>query len=187
MQGTADRIQAAALAVFVANGYSATSMAQIRERAGVSNGSLFHFFPRKVDLAAGVLTDGMRDCQEAVLTALDATTGAVGVRAGVHALLDWVSGQAEMARFVFADAPDEVLLAAEPVFGAHNRRYVHDVAAWLAARDLLRGRPFEVVHALWFGPSMELGRTWLRGRSRIAPTAAAEELAAAAWRAVNGR
>ena len=187
MQGTADRIRAAALAVFVTNGYAATSMTQIRQHAAVSNGSLFHFFPRKADLAAGVLTEGMRHCQEAVLTALDATTGADGVRAAVRALLGWVSGDAEMARFVFADAPDEVLLAAEPAFGAHNRRYVQDITAWLAGQDLLRGRPFEVVHALWFGPSMELGRHWLRGRSRITPTAAAAELSAAAWRAVDGQ
>lgn len=186
MQETAERIRAAALAVFVANGYSATSMAQIRQHAAVSNGSLFHFFPRKAELAAGVLIDGMRHCQESVLTALDATTGADGVRGGVGALLGWVSDHAEMARFVFADAPDEVLLAAEPSFGAHNRRYVQDVAAWLADQDLLRGRPFEVVHALWFGPSMEMGRHWLRGRGRIEPSAAAEELSAAAWRAVAG-
>jgi AcrR family transcriptional regulator len=187
MQETADRIRQAALAVFIANGYVATSMAQIRQRAAVSNGSLFHFFPRKADLAAGVLIDGMRDCQESVLTALDATTGADGVRAGVAALLGWVSGHAEMARFVFADAPDEVLLAAEPVFGISNRRYVRDITAWLAGQDLLRDRPFEVVHALWFGPSMEVGRHWLRGRGRITPTAVAEELSAAAWRAVGGR
>jgi AcrR family transcriptional regulator len=187
MQEAADRIRQAALAVFVTNGYAATSMAQIRQRAAVSNGSLFHYFPRKADLAAGVLIDGMRDCQESVLTALDATTGAEGVRAGVDALLDWVSGHAEMARFVFADAPDEVLLAAEPVFGVHNRRYVQDIAAWLADQDLLRDRPFEVVHALWFGPSMEVSRHWLRGRGRITPTAVTEELSAAAWRAVDGR
>jgi AcrR family transcriptional regulator len=186
MQGTVERIRAAALAEFVTNGYTATSMARIRRHAAVSNGSLFHFFPRKADLAAGVLTEGMWHCQDAVLAALD-TTPAEGVRAGVRELLAWVSGHAGMARFVFADAPDEVLLAAEPVLTAHNRRYVHDIAAWLADRDLVRGRPFEVVHALWFGPSMELCRHWVRGRSRITPTNAAEELSAAAWRAVDGR
>jgi hypothetical protein len=92
-----------------------------------------------------------------------------------------------MARFVFTDAPDDVLLAAEPTLAAHNRRYVHHIATWLSDRDLLRDRPFEVVHALWFGPSMELCRHWVRGRSRITPTNAAEELSAAAWRAVDGR
>ena len=186
MRGTADRIRAAALAEFVTNGYAATSMARIRSHAAVSNGSLFHFFPRKTDLAAGVLTEGMRDCQNAVLDALS-TTAEQGVRIGVRALLTWVSSHTEMARFVFADAPDEVLLAAEPALAAHNRRYVRHIAAWLTDRDLLRGRPFEVVHALWFGPSMELSRHWVRGRSRITLTDAAEELSAAAWRAVDRR
>jgi len=78
MQGTVDRIRAAALTVFVTNGYTATSMAQIRTHAAVSNGSLFHLFPRKADLAAGVLTQGMRDCQDAVLAALDTPTAGEG-------------------------------------------------------------------------------------------------------------
>jgi hypothetical protein len=108
-------------------------------------------------------------------------------RPRVRALLAWVNRHAEMARFVFTDAPDDVLLAAEPTLAAHNRRYVHHIATWLSDRDLLRDRPFEVVHALWFGPSMELCRHWVRGRSRITPTNAAEELSAAAWRAVDGR
>jgi AcrR family transcriptional regulator len=34
MQGTVDRIRAAALTVFVTNGYTATSMAQIRTLRG---------------------------------------------------------------------------------------------------------------------------------------------------------
>jgi AcrR family transcriptional regulator len=106
------------------------SMARIRSHAAVSNGSLFHFFPRKADLAAGVLVEGMRDCQDAVLAALD-TTAEHGVRVGVRALLAWVDKHAEMARFVFTDAPDDVLLAAEPTLAAHNRRYVHHIAAWL--------------------------------------------------------
>jgi len=186
MQGTGDRIRAAALAEFVTNGYTGTSMARIRNHAAVSNGSLFHFFPRKADLAACVLTEGMRDCQDAVLAALD-TTAEQGVRGGVRALLAWVSSHAEMARFVFTDAPDEVLLAAEPALAAHNRRYVHHIAAWLTDRDLLRDRPFEIVHALWFGPSMELCRHWVRGRSRTTPTNAADELCAAAWRTVDRR
>ena len=186
MQGTADRIRAAALAEFVTNGYAATSMARIRSHAAVSNGSLFHFFPRKADLAAGVLTEGMRDCQDAVLAALD-TTPEQGVRARGPRPARLGQRHAEMARFVFTDAPDEVLLAAEPTLAAHNRRYVHHIATWLADRDLLRDRPFEVVHALWFGASMELCRHWVRGRSRITPTNAAEELSAAAWRAVDGR
>ena len=188
MQGTEDRIRAAALAEFVTNGYAATSMARIRSHAAVSNGSLFHFFPRKADLAAGVLVEGMRDCQDAVLAALD-TTAEHGVRGGVRALLAWGQQARRDGTVRIHRCPRRRLArcraharGTQPTLRAPHR----DLAerSGFAARQT---RPFEVVHALWFGPSMELCRHWVRGRSRITPTNAAEELSAAAWRAVDGR
>jgi AcrR family transcriptional regulator len=187
MPATVDRILEAALDVFVTHGYIAGSMAQIRERAGVSNGSLFHFFPRKADLAAGVLSCGMREFQAALLAALPGATAADGVRNAVRASLAWITQHPDLARFLFTDVPDEVLLAAEPQFGAENRRYVEIVTAWLAEKDLLRGRRFDLVHALWLGPTMEFSRHWLRGRGRTEPEAAAAELASAAWSALRSR
>lgn len=187
MSDTAARIRQAAHDEFAVAGYTGASMARIRERAEVSNGSLFHFFPRKADLAAAVLNDGMRQCRHGVLTALESAPGAAaGVHAAVHVHLRWVAEQPDLARFLFADVPDAVLLAAEPDFGAQNGDYVERVTAWLDERGLRRGRPFEVVHAVWLGPAMEWTRTWLRGRSRIHPSAVSEELAEAAWRAVGG-
>jgi hypothetical protein len=49
----------------------------------------------------------------------------------------------------------------------------------------LRQLPPEVLTALWIGPSQELARHWLSGRTRISPTTAAPELAPAAWRSLS--
>src|SRR3954469_131177 len=67
MEGTADRVLAAALPLFVTPGYAGASLEKVRRDAGVSNGSLYHHFPRRADLAAHLLNEGMRQCQDAVL------------------------------------------------------------------------------------------------------------------------
>ena len=188
---TVDRIIEAALPVFVVQGYAGASMEQVRRDAGVSNGSLYHHFPRRADLAARLLVDGMSRCQHEVLRTLT-TAGSPeeSVRAVVWAQLEWVEAQADLARLLYGDLPDEVLLAAEPTFGEQNRRYVEVVGGWLrvhAEQGALVRRPFGVAHALWLGPAQEFARHWLRGRSKLRPTDAAPDLADGAWRALAVR
>ena len=50
-----DRIVAAALGLFCARGYAAVGTQEICDRAGVLKGTLYHFFPAKVDVAIAAL------------------------------------------------------------------------------------------------------------------------------------
>jgi AcrR family transcriptional regulator len=188
---TVQRILAAALPLFVAHGYAGASLEQVRRDAGVSNGSLYHHFPRRADLAARLFTEGMRGCQQVILQAVTADEPAERVvRAVVTELLGWVEAHTDVARWVFSDLPDEVLLAAEPELSQTSRGYAVVVGDWLA-RQSRRGAviegSFAVRHALWLGPAQEFARHGLRGRSRQRPTEAATDLAEGAWRALAAR
>src|SRR3954467_337717 len=136
---TPERIVTAALPLFVAHGYAGASLEQVRRDARVSNGSLYHHFPRRADLAAHLLNDGMRQCQDAVLDVV-AGGGPAGqvVRAVVAEQLRWVERHADLARWILSDLPDEVLLAAEPDLGDDARRYAVAVGDWLGGPN--RGR-----------------------------------------------
>lgn len=188
---TVDRIADAALRLFTVHGLAGVSMEQVRRAAGVSNGSLYHHFPSRADLAARLLVDGMGQARQVVLGALADVGGAEeGVRAVVAAQLVWVEEHAEWARLLLGDLPDVVLLAAEPSFSVQNREYVDVVGAWLkvqAERGALVDRPFEIAHALWLGPGQDFVRHWLSGRSRLRPSQVAGDLADGAWRALAGR
>jgi AcrR family transcriptional regulator len=185
---TVQRILAAALPLFLTHGYAGASLEQVRRDAGVSNGSLYHHFPRRADLAARLFNEGMRDCQQVVLRAVTADGPAERVvRAVVTELLGWVEEHADVARWIFSDLPDEVLLAAEPELGRTSRDYAVVVGDWLARQSRLGAvieGSFAVRHALWLGPAQEFARHWLRGRSRQRPTEAATDLAEGAWRAL---
>ncbi len=212
---TADRIAQAGLRLYTVHGYAGASMEQVRREAGVSNGSLYHHFGSRADLAARLLVEGMARSQQVVLdvltgssdaepsvrgvvrsqqVVLDVLTGSSdaepSVRGVVRAQLGWVEDHAELARLLYGDLPDEVLLAAEPLFGQQNRHYVDVVGGWLqsqAEQGTLARRPFGVSHALWLGPGQEFARHWLRGRSKLAPTDVAVDLADGAWRALAAR
>src|SRR5262245_51090502 len=58
-------------------GYAATSPRAILARAGVGQGSMYHHFSGKEDLAARALTDTARQLMEAAAGALDADGSAV--------------------------------------------------------------------------------------------------------------
>jgi AcrR family transcriptional regulator len=183
------RIEDAAVGLFVAEGYAATSMERVRRAAGVSNGSLYHFFPRKADLAAGLIVDGLGSYQAACLTELRRhREPPAGITALVRAHLGWIERHADLARFLFTEAPDEVVLAAEPALGNQNRAFVAELRAWLephqVAGTVLEG-PWDVLHAIWVGPAQELSRQWLRGRGRTRPSRAAAALGAAAATALT--
>jgi TetR/AcrR family transcriptional repressor of nem operon len=52
---TRNRVVLSALQLFAAKGYGSTSVADVRQAAGIHSGSLYHFFPGKQDLLLAVL------------------------------------------------------------------------------------------------------------------------------------
>lgn len=54
-EGSRDRIVAAALGLFCARGYAAVGTQEICDKAGVLKGTLYHFFPAKIDVAIAAL------------------------------------------------------------------------------------------------------------------------------------
>lgn len=163
-------------------------MEQVRRTADVSNGSLYHLFPNKAALAARLYCDGMLQCQDGIVGALEAATSAgAGVRAAVTFQALWVDQHVQLARLVYADMPDDVLVAAASTLDAPSRQYVRVVERWLRSHvddGALADRPFVVLHALWLGPAQEFCRHWLRGRGRLRPRHVADQLAEGAWRAL---
>lgn len=186
---TADRIAEVALRLFTVHGYASVAMDEIRRQAGVSNGSLYHHYGSRAELAARLLVDGMVQCCEKIVNVLgQACDAEQGVRQVVHEHLSWVHEHSELARLLYGELPDDVLLAAEPAFSRHNRDYVAVVGEWLARQTdhgRIVERPFELTHALWLGPAQEFTRHWLRGRTAMTPAAAAAALADGAWRALS--
>lgn len=182
--GARERLLDAALRRFTADGTMAAKLEDIRLDAGVSVGALYHHFPDKRALAGALFAQVTGDFQDSFLADLRGHPSAEqGVTGGVRHYLRWVSANRAAAAFLLAGRPAE-----DAALRERNREFFAGAMAWWQTHvhyGVLRELPFDVVHALWLGPSHEYTRHWIAGRARRVPTAVANSLADAAWRALK--
>jgi AcrR family transcriptional regulator len=163
-------------------------MDEIRRRAGVSNGSLFHHFPDRASLAAALYLGALDQYQVAIRAALARAGDAeAGVRALVGGHLRWVEAHPAAARWL-ADMRGAAAGPAAAAVAERNRSIFAELRVWRdghVAAGALRSLSLEVLVAVVIGPAQEVTHQWLRdpqpGRLRRLAT----PLADAAWRAVR--
>lgn len=181
----------AALSTFVEMGFERATTADIRARAGVSNGALFHHFPSKDAIAEALYLRGIASYQDGLVAALarggeDNARETVG--AAVHHHLAWVERNRALATFMYERGrPDW-----QPTHGEGVRKlnraaaaHVRDWIAPLAAKGVLRDLPLPVLAACVVGPAHFVARRWLSGMITARPTSFADALAEAAWAALS--
>ena len=188
LEGRRTEIMDAALAEFNRHGVAGAAIDEIRRRSGASIGSIYHHFGGKLELAGTLYLEGMASYQEGFVAELGRAAGTrQGIEGVVHHHLSWVAEHRELARFLFLRGDAPRTRSGERPLNQLNRRFFAQVKAWTAPRlaaGELRNFELEVMSALWIGPSQELARLWLEGRSRISPIDAAPQLAEAAWRSL---
>jgi AcrR family transcriptional regulator len=175
----------AALECFSTLGYDQTSIADIRERAGASTGSIYHHFGSKEQIAAALYVSGVRQTQAAGLEALLRTrTGRTGVAALVGAYVDWVVAHPELARFLFAMRHAPFVETEDATIDDLNRDMHVRAATWFAARieagELPDLEP-SLRSALVFGPCRVWAGSWLRGTTQVSPEQAKRAIGAATF------
>lgn len=91
----------AAAELFAENGIDATPTAQIAARAGVANGTLFHYFMTKDDLITALYSVSKKDILGAVLADLDEKQPFFVILHGMReALINWTLANPNTARFL---------------------------------------------------------------------------------------
>ena len=74
--GAREDLLAAGLAVFDRDGFDGATVAAIRTRARASNGSFFHFFASKKQLAGTLFLEVLQRYHAAILAAIDTSISA---------------------------------------------------------------------------------------------------------------
>jgi AcrR family transcriptional regulator len=174
-----ERLLQAALERFDQDGALGATLDDIRRKAGVSVGAMYHHFTDKTGLAAALYVQLTGEFQAGFLNELRAHPNAEdGVKAGVRFYLRWVSANRAAAAFLLGERPEDAALTAQ------NRRFYSEAMAWWNTHvhyGVLRSLPFDLIHALWLGPAHEYTRHWMAGRSKRVPISIAGILADAAW------
>lgn len=172
---TRQRILEEATRQLPAKGYTAFTIAGVRDALGLSSGSMFHAFASKPALVGEVYVQGMRAYQDVAIAAITSVDDpSLAIRAWIEAHLSWVTAHRELARFLFATPPDEVVAAsAEGLADANAAFYaaVDDLFASAVDAGLMAPAPPGVGHSLVMGPTQEYCRRWTRGAADVDPVA----------------
>src|SRR5260370_21501597 len=179
---------AAGLAGFARDGFEGATVAAIRTRARASNGSFFHFFGSKKELAGTLFLEILQRYHGAVLAAIGENLGArEGVARLIRAHLDWVVNNRREARYLFEISRSEWSEEIRVAQRAQNSRLADGVERWRAPL-IARGELLPMSPVLFFsqivGPAPIFCSACLAGRERADPRVQTEILIACAIRAV---
>lgn len=180
-----EQILKAALPLFLAKGYSGTTIADIRQASGATTGSLYHFFAGKPGIAIALWREANAEWSQRNDAAGPSPTPEDSLKASVRGLLHWAL--ANRALFLFYEdlrirAHSDPDLA--PITGDIDQAHSRAAALyreWIA-RGAVRDLPWPVASALMVGPSYDYLRKCRDGDDTAR---AIDLLAEAAWQAVR--
>src|SRR5258705_13051432 len=118
----------AGLAVFDRDGFEGATVAAIRTRARASNGSFFHFFGSKKELAGTLFLEILQRYHAGIVAAIEPSCGArEGIARLVRAHLDWVVNNRREPRFRFEISRAEWTEEVRSAQRAENSRHAQGV------------------------------------------------------------
>jgi len=185
-----DTILGAAEKLFAERGYDAVSTAEVCRVAGVSNGSMFHFFPSKAALFGSLYIRALRSYQNAILRALERSSSAqAGIRSTVLSHARWVVSNPELAKLLHEQRHADPGRSVQDEIRALNYAKATRISDWLephvSAGDI-REMELAVFVSLVFGPVYLLTLDTIRKEDHRRLQSAARILADAAWASVSG-
>jgi AcrR family transcriptional regulator len=175
--------------VFDRDGFEGATVAAIRARARASNGSFFHFFESKRELAGTLFLEILQRYHAAMLAALDPSpSGRDGIGRLIRTHLDWVVNRRREARYLFEISRNEWSEAVRDVQRAQNASLADGIERWRAPL-VARGELLAMTPALFLSQIIGLAqifcRAYLAGRDRSDPRLQADTLVACAIRALT--
>lgn len=186
--GVREDLLAAGLAVFDRDGFDGATVAAIRTRARASNGSFFHFFASKKQLAGTLFLEVLQRYHAAILAAIDTSIPAEeGIGRLIRAHLDWVANNRREARYLFEISRSEWGETVREAQRSQNARLAQAIELWrapLIARGELLPMTSQLFLSQIIGPAQIFCRAWLSGRDRGDPRLQADTLIACAVRAL---
>lgn len=187
----AEKVLETALRLFTLQGYSATTIEDIKLQSEVSVGVIYHHFGNKEGIAGALYAESLHDFQRGLVRAIDLRNPDAerAVRAGVVHYLAWTDENRDRAGLMLRRREIEITARREEI-ARLNRRLFDELEQWrrpLIAADEIRDLPLPLFYAIWFGPAQEYARAVIDGRvtDDAHLTDSAPALASAAWAALR--
>ncbi len=180
------QLLAAATDIFVSNGYHATGMDDIAERAGVSKPVLYQHFPGKLELYLALLETHAAELARRVRAAIEETPdNRERVHNAVAAYFEFVDGDGEAFRLVFeSDLRNQS--AVQDLVQRANDECVEVIAQAVVADAGLDAERARLVAVGVVGISEHSARYWLATQRAVPKPEAVALISSLAWKGLSG-
>lgn len=185
-----ERILAAALKLFVEQGYFNTNVPDLSRESKCSVGSIYHTFKNKEEIAKELYKEAMTAFRSALEQSIpeDADVSLV-IKKTVKSFLKFSEVNHQLSRYIWLCRHNEFMsgLVKPPTvvgFDGLGRKLARSIKKGIRSGKI---RPMKA-HIIWsilFGVPVGYVREWLDGYNFDPPSTVAEELAESCWRALK--
>jgi TetR/AcrR family transcriptional regulator, repressor of fatR-cypB operon len=184
------RILAAALKLFVEQGYFNTNVPDLSRLSKCSVGSIYHTFKNKEEIASALYAEGISAFRKALEESLGAETDpAAAIKTVVRSFLLFSEINHQFSKYLWLSRHHEFM----STIARHPSRVGFDGLGRTLTKMLKDGirnkklRPLKanVLWSILFGVPLAYVRDWLDGYNPEPPSKVADDLAEACWRALR--
>lgn len=187
-----ERILAAALKLFVEQGYFNTNVPDLSRESKCSVGSIYHNFTNKEEVASALYQEGITLFRRALQHAVGQNTEVSAVvKITVKSFLQFSEVNHQLSRYIWLARHNEFMTG----LIKHPTMVGYDDLGRILTRSIKKGvrekkiRPLKA-HIIWtilFGIPLAYVRDWLDGYNTEPPSKVADELAETCWRALQAQ
>lgn len=185
-----ERILAAALKLFVEQGYFNTNVPDLSRDSKCSVGSIYHNFRNKEEVAAALYEEGISSFRSALDRSIGATSD-VGeiIKTLVRSFLEFSEVNQQLSKYIWLCRHNEFMSG----IIRHPTTIGFDKLGRTLTRTIKQGiregkiRPLKanIIWSILFGIPVGYVRDWFDGYNQDPPSKVADALADAAWRALK--
>ncbi|MGI6680460.1 MAG: TetR/AcrR family transcriptional regulator [Bdellovibrionota bacterium] len=185
-----ERVLAAALKLFVGQGYFNTNIPDLSKESRCSVGSIYHHFKNKEEIAKALYDLCISIFRKELEKSISGITDTEEfIKKLVKAFLRFSEVNVQTSKYIWLCRHSEFLdgLIMRPTtLGFDNfGRMLTRVLKQGIKENKIRALNANIIWSIIFGIPLEYVRDWLDGYNKIAPSKVADEIADACWRALK--
>jgi AcrR family transcriptional regulator len=184
------RIMAAALKLFVEQGYFNTNVPDLSKLSRCSVGSIYHTFKNKEEIAASLYEESIAAFRQALTKSIEkAGEPEEVVKSLVTSFMTFAEVNHQLSRYIWLCRHGEFLdkISSHPTsvgFDALGRKLTRSIRKGEKSGQI-RTLPAQILWSVIFGIPLAYVRDWLDGFNKVSPIHASETIADAVWRALK--
>lgn len=185
-----DRILAAALKLFVEQGYFNTNVPDLSRESKCSVGSIYHNFRNKEEVAAALYQEGINSFRRALQEALvKVEEPSEVVKTVIKSFLEFSEVNHQFSRYLWLSRHNEFMTGVikSPTMVGYDmlgRKLTKSIKKGIREGKILPLKA-NIIWTIMFGIPLSYIRDWLDGYNPDAPRKVADQIAEACWRSLR--